>query len=97
MSACRDLPWLSFQGQHYTLISDLIPHGGKPDDLHMTESAYSEIKHDHSGSQAATAEKTKSSEDHSPQPKEGWYLALCYYIYIPKSVVLTSLQIMSEF
>ena len=55
------------------MISDLTPRGGKPDDLHKTESAYSEIKHDHSGSQVVIAEKAQTLEDHSLQPKEGIY------------------------
>lgn len=56
------------------MISDLSPRCGKPDDLHKTESAYSEIKHALSAGQVVTAEKTKFSEDHSLQPKEGWYI-----------------------
>ena len=84
------LPWLSLQGQHYTMISDLSPRGGKPDDFHKTESAYSEIKHDHSVGQVETTEKTNSSEEHSLQPKEGWYLHIALHYIGLGSLVVSS-------
>ena len=73
------------------MIADLSPRGGKLDDLHKTESAYSEIKHDRSGDQVVTVEETKSSKDCTLQSEEGWYLLFLSNVYC---MLLTFVQVL---